>query len=610
MLVLGYVGLAGTWIVTSSVVAGSSGNSTFVEIAKGLAFVAVTAGLLFALLLTHQRSTEATARRLRHLIESAGDITYCYRLRPTRGFEYVSAGVTALLGLTPEDHYADPDLPLRVVHPDDRLRMVELTERGDTDQPIVMRWVTSDGRIVHTRHDVRALRDRKGEIVAVEGRIRDVTDDQRDQARSEVGESILAWLHDGVDGATIGERTCERLVALMEVEVAWIGIPLDDGSVRAVAASGDRPYVEGLEVRWDGGPLANGPTGWAIRERRPVHLHPNHPSYGPWRQRAAEAGLTASLAVPIVWHDVLLAVLNVYSRFGDPFDDAHLARFDGIARRLALAFATAAGSGQRAEDREVPGFVAGREADAIDVAAALAEDRIEPFWQPQVDAQTGRVGALEALLRMRDGDQVLLPAAVLPRAEAAGIMVPLGRSVRRKALARGAPWLSQGVDRLCCNVGVSEITEPGFTAEIRSIIAAHGIRPDQLELEVVETAPLDGRAISVVAELDRLGVRIAVDDYGSGWASLGHLVHLPASTLKIDRVFVRDLGASTRVEALVTSTIQLGRTLGLTTVAEGVETLEQAEILRALGCDLLQGFRFSPPVPAEEVEALLGARLR
>lgn len=610
ILVLGYVGLGSAWIVTSSVLAGSSENSTFVEVAKGLGFVAVTAGLLFVLLVAHQRHTELTARRLRDLIESAGDITYRYRLRPTPGFEYVSDGVTGMLGLSPEDHYAHADLPLRVVHPDDRLRMVELTERGDTEEALIMRWVTADGRIIHTHHDVRSVRDRHGHLVAVEGRVRDVTEDQRDQARTEVGEAILAWLHDGVDGATIGERTCERLVALMEVEIAWIGIPLDDGSVRAVAAAGDQGYVEALEVRWDGGPLANGPTGWAIRERRPVHLHPAHPAYVPWRQQAAEAGLTASLAVPIIWHDVLLGVLNVYSRFGDPFDPAHVARFDGIARRLALAFATASGSGRRAEDRDVPGGAPGVERDAIDVPAALAEDRIEPFWQPQVDARTGRVVALEALLRLRDGDRIILPAAVLPRAEAAGIMIALGRAIRRKALARGTPWLEQGVDRLCCNVGVGEITEPGFTAEIRSLLAAHGIRPDQLELEVVETAPLDGRAISVVAELDRLGVRIAVDDYGSGWASLGHLVHLPASTLKIDRVFVRDLGASPRVEALVTSTIQLGRTLGLTTVAEGVETLEQAEILRSLGCDLLQGFRFSPPVPADEIEALIAAPLR
>src|SRR5690606_16251155 len=138
-------------------------------------------------------------------------------------------------------------------------------------------------------------------------------------------------------------------------------------------------------------------------------------------------------------------------------------RFDGIARHLALSFATAAGSGQRAEDRDLPGSAEGGDRD-IDVAAALAEDRIEPFWQPQVDAQSGRVVALEALLRMRDGDRILLPAAVLPRAEAAGIMVPLGRTVRRKALARGTPWLAQGVERLCCNVGVGEITEPGFTA--------------------------------------------------------------------------------------------------------------------------------------------------
>lgn len=608
-LVAVYVGLASAWIVASSALAGSSENTTSVEIAKGLAFVAVTAGLLLGLLLAHQRATASTARRLRDLIESAGDITYRYRVRPTPGFEYVSDGVTALVGLTPEDHYAHPDLPMRIVHPDDRLRVVELSEERRTTEPPVIRWVNADGGIIHTRHDLRSVRDRKGRVVAIEGRVRDVTDDQRDQAGSEVGEAILAWLHDGVDRATIGERTCERLVALMEVEIAWIGVPLDDGSVRAVAAAGDRPYVESLEVRWDGGPLASGPTGWAIRERRPVCMNPTHPAYGPWRQRAAEAGLTASLAAPIVWHDVVLGVLNVYSRFGDPFDAAHIARFDHIAHRLALAFAAGPGSELGSPDRGVPASVAGGPAGAIDVAAALAEDRLEPFWQPQVDAQTGRVVALEALLRMRHGDQILLPAAVLPRAEAAGIMVAVGRTIRRKALARGAPWLARGLDRLCCNVGVGEITEPGFTAEIRSLLAAHGIRPEQLELEVVETAPLDGRAISVVAELDRLGVRIAVDDYGSGWASLGHLLDLPASTLKIDRVFVRDLGASPRVAALVTSTIQLGRTLGLTTVAEGVETLEQAEILRALGCELLQGFRFSPPVPTDEVDALLAARL-
>jgi len=382
LLALGNVGLASTWIVASSTLAGSSGNSTFVEIAKGLGFVAVTAGLLFALLLAHQRHTGSTARRLRDLSESAGDVTYRYRIRPTPGFEYVSDGVTSLLGFSPDDHYAQPDLPLRIVHPDDRLRMVELTERGDTDESLIMRWVIADGRVVHTRHDVRGVLDRKGHLVAVEGRVRDVTDRQRDQACSQVGEAILAWLHDGVDGATIGERTCERLVALMEVEVAWVGIPLDDGSVRAVAAAGDRRYVERMEVRWDGGPLANGPTGWAIRERRPVHLSPAHPAYGPWRQQAAEAGLTASVALPIIWHDVVLGVLNVYSRFGDPFDDAHVARLDGIARRLALAFATASGSGRRAEDRDVPGTTAGAEPGALDVVAALAEDRIEPFWQP------------------------------------------------------------------------------------------------------------------------------------------------------------------------------------------------------------------------------------
>ena len=599
-----YAAVGAGWVAASSVLAAQHESSALIEVAKGVAFVAVTSALLVALVTAHDRRRQREAARLRSLIEAAGDVAYRVRLRPEPAFEYISDGITDLVGLSPEDHYARPELGMLLVHPDDRGVLGDIARAEADHLSASVRWLLGDGRVLHTHQDVSIVRDRHGAPVALDGRIRDVTQVHRDAAEALVGEAILGWISEGIDATAIATRVCERLVDTMEVEVAWFGVPLDDGSVRAVAGAGDRDYVDGLDVRWDEGPLANGPTGSAIRQRRPVSMQPGHPGYGPWRQRAASEGFTASLAVPLVWRGVVVGVLNVYSRFGDPFDEVHVARFDRIGRRLAIGLSLVGPSPAPTSHHRRP---AGSAAP-FDVAAAIADGRVEPFWQPQIDPSTGRIVAAEALVRGRDATgAVIAPAVLLPAAEESGLLVDLGRTLRRRALTDATRWVGTHLDRVCLNVSVAELVDPSFVADFRADLAERRLRPDQIELELVETAQLDHRATRALAELNRAGVRVAVDDYGSGWASLGHLAHLPANTLKIDRVFVADLGTSTRIDALVTSTIELGRTLGLTTVAEGVETAEHARMLHQLGCDLLQGFLYSAPIDATAFDQLLAA---
>ena len=604
-----YFVVAATWILVSSSFAAGTDSSDTLELVKGLAFVFVTSLLLYLLISSHERHVRGTASRLRNLIESAGDVAYRIRLWPTPRFDYISDGVHALVGLTPQDLYSAPDLGFRVAHPEDRQRLRALLQDPQDAEKIRTRWFKADGSVLHTEHDVRAVRDRRGRIVAIEGRLRDVTDSRRDSAAAAVGDSILRWLEEGADPVLITQRTCERLVDVMEVEMGWAGVPLEDGRVTLIASAGDHRYAGGLEVRWAEGPLADGPTGFAIRERRSIRMNPRLAGAAPWGQRATAAGFTSSLAVPILWQGAVRGALNLYSRFGDPFDDRHVTRFETIASRLAhvLAQTQSLPSSVSVASRKVS-RVRTDDAPAFDLRTAMTEGRIEPWWQPQVACSDGRIIAVEALVRLREADGMVLgPSVLLPLAEETGLMTDLGRVLRRRALQESVAWLSDGLERVSLNLSVAEIVQPGFVMELEELLRDLRIANDRVELEIVETAALEGSAALVITELKNLGFRIAIDDYGSGWASLGHLAHLPADTLKIDQVFIRELGQSERIDTLVASTIDLGRVLRLTTVAEGVETQEQADLLRTMGCDLLQGYLFSAPIETTAMTTLRAA---
>ena len=601
-LALFYALCATAWIIGSSWVTRHVSDAAGFELIKGLGFVAATSCLLFLVLLTHDRKARQAADRTRRLIESSGDVAFLYRAKPHPHIEYASDIVLTWLGLDPADLRERANALAWLVHPADRHLLPELLTL-QTRHGVAVRWVTADGRVVHTILDVLSVTDRRGRAVALEGRLRNVTDERRDKVESALAEAILEDVPERLDATQLAQRTCERLVAMAEAEMAWFGVPLDDGTVQIVASEGDSEYLENLQVRWDDGPLSLGPAGIAIRERRPIAMTPDQPGYEAWRARAFNARLTASLAIPLTHEQAVVGVLVVSSRFGNPFDDAHIARFTRTADRLAIVLAA---TGQELDASTTRRTRLAPEHTWFDLPAALDAGRIEVWWQPQVASADGRIVAVEALVRGRtEAGEVVLPSVILPEAERAGLMVRLGRQLRRLAVEQAPQWLALGVERVALNASISELHEPGFALELAELVDRHSLDRDCIEVELVESAPLDMRAARAVAELSISGFRIAVDDYGSGWASLGHLAQLPATTLKIDRVFVRDLGTSNRADQLVRSTFELARTLGLTAVAEGVETVAQAHALASMGCELHQGFLFARPMPTIEFDRLL-----
>ena len=234
----------------------------------------------------------------------------------------------------------------------------------------------------------------------------------------------------------------------------------------------------------------------------------------------------------------------------------------------------------------------------------------ELHYQPLVDLASGQVNALEALVRWRHPERGLVrPDEFIPLAEETGLIGPIGAWVLHRACADAAEW---PVDvRVAVNVSAAQFKGSGLVAAVLDALATSTLPPERLELEITETALLaDADAtLAVLHELRAKGVRIVMDDFGTGYSSLGYLRSFPFDKIKIDRCFIRDIEANADCKAIVRAVTGLGSNLGITTTAEGVETAAQLDQLRAEGCDQVQGYLFSRPVPARDVAALLGQTL-
>ena len=246
-----------------------------------------------------------------------------------------------------------------------------------------------------------------------------------------------------------------------------------------------------------------------------------------------------------------------------------------------------------------------------DLRHALERGEFSLHYQPIVDARTGEVKSLEALLRWRHRELGMIPPLdFILLAESSGMIVPLGEWVLRTACAQNRAWQELGLPavRVAINLSALQFGSDGRLLEmVRDVLQDTGLQPCWLELEITEGATMSNprAAIEILAELRALGVRIAIDDFGTGYSSLSYLQRFPIDTLKIDRSFVRDVCADSDSAAITSSIASLAQSLGLETVAEGVEGPEQAAWLRELKCTYLQGFYFSRPLPAKEVTGLL-----
>jgi len=247
-----------------------------------------------------------------------------------------------------------------------------------------------------------------------------------------------------------------------------------------------------------------------------------------------------------------------------------------------------------------------RHALELDLRKALLAGEFELHYQPLIDLASNQVSGFEALARWNHPERGLIaPDVFIPVAEEIGLIVPLGDWVLRQACRDAATW--PGKLSVAVNLSAAQFRNSTLALSVTAALGASGLDATRLELEITESVLLqdDRTVLDALHQIRGLGVRISMDDFGTGYSSLSYLRSFPFDKIKIDRSFIRELGKKNDCVAIIRAVTRLGNNLGMATTAEGVETEEQLEILRAEGCTQAQGFLFSTPRPAAEVPAML-----
>jgi diguanylate cyclase (GGDEF)-like protein len=282
---------------------------------------------------------------------------------------------------------------------------------------------------------------------------------------------------------------------------------------------------------------------------------------------------------------------------------------DQLLRNADLALYGAKGDGRRTYRF----FEAGMDARAkarrileLELRQAISDGGLDAYYQPVLNLEDGKISSCEALLRWRHPERGMIsPAEFIPVAEETGLINELGRWVLNTACAEAANW-PEAV-RVAVNVSPVQFRSQTLALNVASALAASGLAASRLELEITEAVLIrdDEGALEVLHQLRKLGVRIALDDFGTGYSSLSYLQRFPFDKIKIDRSFIKDLAGSGASSSIVQAVVNIAAASDMTTTAEGVETEQQRNLLYILGCTEMQGYLFSPAIPAVEVRRLL-----
>jgi diguanylate cyclase len=290
-----------------------------------------------------------------------------------------------------------------------------------------------------------------------------------------------------------------------------------------------------------------------------------------------------------------------------PCDDVELT---GLLAKADAAMYEAKRSGRNTYRHYVPGmniYSVDRMTLETDLRMALVRNEFELFYQPQVELSTGKIVGNEALIRWQHPERGLLsPIHFIEITEETGLIIPIGKWVLQEACRQHMTWIENGVEPMSISVNISamQFYQTGFCEMVRSIITDSGIQPIYLELELTESLFMHNVEVvlKTLHELHELGVKLAIDDFGTGYSNLSYLKRFPVDRLKIDQSFIRNLENEPVNVEIVRAIAVLGKSMSLELVAEGVETDNELALVKSCGCEFIQGYWFSRPLPAAQIE--------
>ena len=560
---------------------------------------------------------EIISDRYRSIVQHIPAVTYIDALDDAASTLFVSPQVEEMLGYTAHEWMTDADLWLRIVHPDDRARAAAENQRhNETGETFSLdyRVYRKDGRIVWVHDEARMFRDERGVPAFSLGVMIDITEIKR-------GDEKVAFLtyHDeltGLPSRSMFEELLELSITRAkhhEASVAVICVDIDD--FRLVNDSLGR--LAGDEVL--------------------------NVVAGRLREAARETDLVARRS-----GDTFLLLLADLEREGDDVEAA-VARAETAAQRVldALALPFRAGGTELyvsasigislfpQDGDETGSLLRNAEAamleskkgghaylvsnrGALDSSAklrfvtrlrkAVESQRWALHYQPILELATGRMQGVEALIRWIEPDGTMVPPGdFIPLAEELGLIEAIGDWVVRELVYQAQAWSELDIDLdISFNLSPRQFWQPDLAEGILERIREGGVDPSRVVVEITESSAMNDpdKAQAILEDLHAGGLRIAIDDFGTGYSSLARIRDMPVDVLKIDRSFVSGVDMDPQNQSIVSAFIELARGLGMTTLAEGIETEGELAFVLERGCVMGQGFYFSKPVPPEEIIAL------
>jgi len=564
---------------------------------------------------------EADAR-YRAVVEQIPAIVYTDVVDDTMSTIYVSPQIHELLGIFPEEYIADPDLWAKQLHPDDKEQALQSYLQGRTSGEsfsFEYRLLARDGRVVWFRDSAVVVNDRTGAPAFVHGVMFDIT--ERKNAEEQV--AFLAY-HDNLTGLpnrTMFEELLELgmararrhglSVAVLCIDVddfklvnESLGYEAGDALLRAVAErlreatretdfvarqGGDEFLLLLADIEGGSVPGFEGTDG-AILVVESVAARVHESLRAPFNVAGTELYVSASIGISMFPHDA---------------DDA-TALLKNADAAMYQSRKTVPGSyllhWRQSEE------ALGKLSLTTRLRKAVENQNWQLHYQPVVELAEGKMVGVEALIRWADPNGGLVPPGdFIPLAEEMGLIEAIGDWVVEELSRQAAAWRAEGLElEVSFNLSPRQLWQPELTEKILQQLSAANLDPGSIIVEVTESAAMADpeRTLRILRDLNNRGLRLALDDFGTGYSSFARLRYLPVDLLKIDRLFIRDVAQDAQAGDMVRAIIQLAHGLGMTPLAEGIETEDEWRFLVEQGCRLGQGFYFCRPAPAEDILAL------